>query len=419
MNRLKLALVVGFTVLTAACGGSSSAQGDGATSTIPERPATAVDESEQKPPPPSEVSIPDDVEFIGGTSLRNEVAQAVAPWPTEWDRSTVDLSEFLLGIPRSDPRDVIQPIDLPNFEPISEADWLDEREPGALVRLDGEVRFYALSILTRHEIVNDNIGGVPVAVTFCPLCNTAVAYDRRVGDEVLRFGVSGLLRKSDLVMWDFDTTSLWQQITGEGLVGHFSGVRLEPVSTAIVSFGEALEAFPDAQSLSRDQGTGIAYGRNPYSDYSSSERPFLFDGELDPRFPALSRVIGVSADGVDKAYPFSLAQQEGAINDEVGSTPVVVLWGGDTADALDTTEISEGQPVGTGAAYDRRVDGQELTFQAVGDDRFTDEETGSIWTTVGRAIEGPLEGSELEVVTHRNEFWFAWVGFFPDAAVYE
>ncbi|MEM9565278.1 MAG: DUF3179 domain-containing protein [Actinomycetota bacterium] len=364
-------------------------------------------------------------------ALEGQIQQATEPWPTDWTRQTVGLDEFLLGLPRVDPRDGIPPIDTPRFEPVADATWLDEREPGALVRFNDDVRFYPLSILTRHEIVNDRFGDVPVAVSFCPLCNTAVSFDTRVDGQALRFGVSGLLRNSDLVMWDDATTSLWQQVTGEALVGEFAGTRLEVIPTAIVSYGDVLESFPDAWSLSRETGVGIDYGANPYQGYSSSTAPFLFDGEPDPRFPALSRVVGVSLDDgdggtVDKGYPFGLLEEAGVANDELDGVPIAVWWGGDTADALDTTVIADGAAIGTGIALDRRVDGDVLTFERadgsdgdVATDRFVDVETGSTWTLLGLAVDGPLAGTQLDTVPHRNEFWFAWASFFPDALVYE
>ena len=358
--------------------------------------------------------------------LDGQVVQATEPWPTDWTRQTIDLGELLLGLPRVDPRDGIPPIDTPMFEPIGDAAWLDEREPGALVQFNDEVRFYPLSILTRHEIVNDRYGDIPVAVTYCPLCNTALSFDTRVDGRALRFGVSGLLRNSDLVMWDDASTTLWQQFTGEAIVGELAGTQLELIATAIVSYGDAVESFPDAWSLSQETGFGIDYGTNPYEAYSSSTQPFLFDGELDPRFPALSRVVGViidegaAAGGADKGYPFGLLEQDRAVNDEVGGIPIAVWWGGDTADALDSASIADGAAIGTGIAFDRRVDGDTLTFapDPSAGDRFVDAETGSTWTLLGLAVDGPLAGRQLEPIPHRNEFWFAWASFVPEAPVY-
>ncbi len=352
--------------------------------------------------------------------LDPSVRQATAPWPTEWGVNSIDLSELLLGIPALDPRDGIPPIDDPIFEPVSVASgWLDDRVPGALVLLGGAARFYPLGILHRHEIVNDEIAGIPVAVTYCPLCNTAVTFDRRVEGEVLRFGVSGLLRNSDLVMWDDRTVSLWQQVTGEAIVGSATGTVLSPIATAIVAFGEFASSYPDGLSLSTDMGTFIAYGSNPYEGYSSRSAPYPFyTGEIDPRYPALERVVGVTEGGKATAYPFPLMSEIGVVNDYVGGIPVAVFWGGNTADALDTHQITDGRSIGTGLAYLRTVDGQELTFVKEGN-LFRDQETSSQWTLLGEAISGPLAGTRLELAVHRNDFWFAWGAFFPDGTVYE
>ena len=377
--------------------------------------ATAGTTTPSTSPPPTFTMTPNASERLDPL-----VRQATAPWPTEWSISSIDLGELLLGLRMIDPRDGIPPIDHPVFESVADASlWLDERVPGTLVLLGGEARFYPLGILHRHEIVNDEIAGVPVAVTYCPLCNTALAFDRRVDGHVLRFGVSGLLRNSDLVMWDDRTVSLWQQVTGEAIVGTATGAVLEPVPTAIVSFGEFAASYPEGVSLSRASGAPVPYVSNPYEGYSTRSAPYPFyTGEIDPRYRALERVVGVTEGGAATAYPFPVISTAGAVNDYVGGVPVAVFWGGDTADALDTRSLSEGRSIGTGLAYRRTVNGQELTFTKEGD-VFRDLETSSRWTLLGEAISGPFEGERLEFAVHRNEFWFAWGAFYPDGAVYE
>ncbi|MDE0138124.1 MAG: DUF3179 domain-containing protein [bacterium] len=389
--------------------------------TAPSTPTTTVPEGEETAP---ELAEPAEVDPEAGPDpkqgLDPVVAHATEPWPTDWARRTVDLSELLLGIGMIDPRDAIPPIDDPIFESLDHAsEWLDTRAPGMLVSIGGDSRFYALSILHRHEIVNDRIGGIPVAVTYCPLCNTALAFDRRVGGEELRFGVSGLLRNSDLVMWDDRTVSLWQQVTGEAIVGTAAGTALTLIPSAIVSFGEFAAAYPDGQSLSRDNGRGIPYGFNPYEGYSSRAAPYpFFTGEIDPRYGALERVVGVTVGGAATAYPFPLLAEVGAVNDSVGGVPITVFWGGDTADALDSRVVREGRAIGTGIAYLRQVDGRPLTFVKEGE-VFRDRETSSTWTLLGEAVSGPLAGTRLEIAIHRNEFWFAWGAFFPEGDLYE
>lgn len=353
--------------------------------------------------------------------LPDDLARVSEDWATDFSRTTIEYDELLIGIRAMPIRDRIPPIDNPRFEPAAGAEHVSGREPGLSLDLEGDARFYPLSILTAHEIVNDVVAGRPVAVTYCPLCNSAIVFDRVFEGQELRFGVSGLLRNSDLVMWDDATESLWQQLTGEGLVGRFAGSQLEFLPSAITSFEDFTRLHPDGQVLGPDQGFGRVYGFNPYIGYSSRAVPYpFFDEEaLDDRFPALERVVNVTVDGTAKAYPFPVIESARAVNDSVGGTDIVVLWGGDTADALDANEIVEARGVGTGIAFKRTVDGQVLTFSPTGADEFTDAETGSVWDLNGTALSGPLAGAQLEPVVHGNEFWFAWAAFHPDAAVYD
>ena len=341
-------------------------------------------------------------------------------WDTDFGNTVIDLNELLVGILSPDPRDAIPPIDAPQFESVSESYWIGDREPGVLVEIDGDARFYPLSVLMRHEIINDEFGDLPLAVTYCPLCNTAVVFDRRFGGETLRLGVSGLLRNSDLVMWDDITQTLWQQITGEAIVGKHAGENLLTIGSAIVRWADFKAEYPDGQALDQDQGFGKVYSTNPYEFYSSRPAPYgFFTGEIDERYPALERVVGISLDEIDKAYPFSVISEEFVVNDQIGDQPIVVFWGAaDTADALDTGFISQGAAIGTGIVYSRVVGGQTLTFEPLSDTEFSDLETGTIWSILGKATSGELTGETLELLPHRNEFWFAWQAFFPDAEVY-
>lgn len=415
--RTTVAVVVVLALVAAACtsGGADPASA-GASDTTATTPETTTSTAA-----PGTAPVTPLLEGVADSSaLPGDLPAVTGAWGTDWTRTTIDFEELRIGIFASDPRDAIAPIDEPKFESMADgAAWLGDREPGLVVEHGGNARFYALSILTLHEVINDDLGNLPVAITYCPLCNTGIVFERTIDGEVHRFGVSGLLRNSDLVMWDDLTHSLWQQITGEAIVGAFAGHSLTPVPSAIASFADYRESFPDGEVLSRDTGFGYPYGVNPYEFYSSRQQPFgFFDGELDDRFPALERVIGVTLGGTEKAYPFSVISPLGAVNDAVGGESIVVLWGGDTADALDGSSIADSQAVGTGAAYSSVVDGQTLTFVRVEDGVFEDEQTRSRWTILGQATEGPLAGSALTPAIHRNEFWFAWIAFFPDAPIY-
>lgn len=334
-------------------------------------------------------------------------------WTTDWTTSSIDLGELTPGLAGlNDMRDGIRPVDDPTFEAVdSAATWLEDREPVVLLSLEGAARAYPLGLLISHEIINDEIGDTPVAITYCPLCNSAVGFDRRVDGRTLRFGVSGLLRNSDLVMWDDATVSLWQQIEGEAIVGEFTGTRLDLIPTPIISFGDFAERYPDGEVLSKEVSGG-SYGRNPYVYYDEVSQPFLFDGELDDRYPAMERVVGVVVDGRTKAFPFSVLEDLRVANDELEGVPIVAMWGApDTVSAVNAPQIADSDAVGTGLAYERAVDGETLTFEAAGDSQFRDVQTGSTWDILGRAIDGPLAGKELTPVVQTNHFWFAWAAF--------
>lgn len=339
-------------------------------------------------------------------------------WNTNWEMRTITSDELLSGGP---PRDGIPPIDDPTFEtPASAEAWLAGNEPVISVEINGEARAYPLQIMTWHEIVNDTVGGEPVIVTFCPLCNSAITFSRVVDGEVFDFGTSGLLRKSDLVMWDRQTETLWQQFTGEGLIGDLATVRLEFVPSLLISFDDFREQHPDGQVLSIDTGFNRNYGRNPYVGYDTiGSNPFLFDGVVDGRLAATERVITLAQEdvGEDVAYPLSVLSDAGVINDSRGDSDIVVFHVPGTSSALGAGNIADGEDVGAAGVYNRSIDGQLLTFTSNGDS-FTDTETGSTWNIHGVATAGDLEGSRLEPIVHANHFWFAWAAFKPDTVIF-
>lgn len=338
------------------------------------------------------------------------------------------------------------------------ADWLDAQEPVIALEIGGEARAYPLQILTWHEIANDTLGGKPIAVTFCPLCNSAFTFDRRIpltssqqdeiaefnqdaefislDDEFLSeyerqwgdadvfdggveatFGVSGMLYKSNMLMFDDSTSTLYAQILGEGNVGTLTETRLLRYPTQIVSFAEFREAHPNGDVLSRDTGFNRDYGRNPYVGYDRADQPpFLFQGETDGRLPPKARVIAVEIPE-QVAYPFEVLEQNRVVNDTIGETPVVAMWQEGTASALDQASISGSKDVGAVGIFERTVGGENLTFAWDGE-AFVDEETGSRWNLLGRATAGELEGTQLTPVLHDNTLWFAWAAFMPATRVY-
>ncbi len=258
-------------------------------------------------------------------------------WPqTDFTLTSIDLGEIMSGGP---PKDGIPPIDDPQFVSVAEETELADTEPVISVTINGDSRAYPLRILMWHEIVNDEVGGVPITVTFCPLCNTALVFDRRVNGQILDFGTSGNLRNSDLVMYDRQTESWWQQFLGEAIVGSMTGTVLELVPVRIESFALYRERFPDGQVLVPNNRGMRSYGTNPYAFYDESRRPFLYNGELPEGIPPLSRVVKVGKE----AWSLKRVRTLGTIQTEGGLT---ITWQAGQNSALGDRNISEGKDVG-------------------------------------------------------------------------
>ncbi|MCC5984277.1 MAG: DUF3179 domain-containing protein [Rhodobacteraceae bacterium] len=265
-------------------------------------------------------------------------AQWERAWPdTDFTRSTVEFSEIMSGGP---PRDGIPAIWAPEFIPVAQETRLDDREPVLTYEHEGEAaRAYPVRYLMWHEIVNDVVGGVPIAVTFCPLCNSAMVFDARVNGEPLTFGVSGLLRHSDMIMYDRETESWWQQAVGEGIVGDYAGAWLTPLPGWMESWAEFRDRNPDGRVLDEPDWRR-AYGQNPYVGYDTAARPFLYRGEDPPHgINPLARVVRVG----DRAWTFARLRDEG----EIREAGVVLTWTPGQASALDSATIAAGRDVGT------------------------------------------------------------------------
>jgi len=337
-------------------------------------------------------------------------------WKTDFSKHSVLLSEIFSGGP---PKDGIPAIDKPNFDTVADADkWLKPLEPVILFERSGEARAYPLQILIWHEIVNDAVGGVPVAVTFCPLCNTSIVFDRRLDGRVLDFGTTGKLRFSDLVMYDRQTESWWQQATGEAIVGELTGKQLTFLPAQIISWEVFRQAFPGGKVLNRKTGHSRPYGNNPYVGYDNiNSSPFLYTGPKDGRLPPMERVVTVSLNGEDIAYPFSVMEKVRVVNDTAGGRPIVVLFTKGVASALDGSSIPDSRDVGTAGVFERTLEGRVLTFKISGI-RFVDTHTGSTWNVLGVATAGPLAGKRLTPIISGHHFWFSWAVFKPKTRIY-
>ena len=347
-------------------------------------------------------------------------------WLTNFGIRIVKFEEF-------DPRllrDAIIPLSDGDYLSIAEADAIyGDGAPMQHIDVNGDARAFPVEIMLWHEVLNDVVGGVPVLVTYCPLCNTAIAFDRRVGGTTLTFGTSGILRHSDLVMYDHQTESVWQQVGGKALIGDMVGATLPVIPSGIVSWGQFRDAFPEGLVLarpdvSRGPGPGIPYGTTPYTSYDSLEAEYdvrrLFRGELDERLQFADRVVGVTINGEAVAYPFRVLREAPVVADVVGGEAVVVVWTPGAVSALDNAVIETSREVGGAGVFRPTLDGRALTFEPnPGDPQtFRDRETGSTWNIFGRAVAGELAGAQLTPVPHGTHLWFAWAVFEPETSIY-
>ena len=342
--------------------------------------------------------------------------RATIGWNTDWSKHSIEYHDLLSGGP---PRDGIPPIDQPKFiENQLAAQWLKPNDPVIALEINGDARAYPLQILTWHEIINDFVGEIAVTITFCPLCNSAIVFKRNHQGITYDFGTSGLLRHSDLVMYDRQTESLWQQFTGEAIVGVMTGEQLMMIPSGLIGFEQFQAAYPAGKILSKETGYSREYGRNPYPGYDDiRNNPFLFRDPLDERLPAMARVVTVSDGKYHNAYPVELLEKLGVIHHQLGNQAVVIFHQDGVSSALDTTRIANGDDVGATGVFVPLVGKQELTF--VKERGFVDEQTGSHWNIVGQAILGPLKGKQLERLVHADQFWFSWGAFRPDTLIYQ
>jgi hypothetical protein len=329
---------------------------------------------------------------------------------------TVGLNEIRSGGP---PPDGIPPIDEPKFLRPSDVGFLADNEPVLAFEIDGDARAYPVQILMWHEVVNDTVAGIPVTITYCPLCNSAIAYDRRHDGQILDFGTSGLLYNSALVMYDRQTQTLWSHFIAQGIVGELTGQQLETFPLSTVAWSTWRDANPDGLVLSRDTGHRRDYGRNPYPGYDNVDGvPFLFQGLVDGRYTAMTRFVGVQDGDGAVGVPLIDLEATEVITGELAGESLVFLWTRGTASALDSSTLSEGSDIGSTGVFKSMLDGVALTFTTAGDGaNFIDDQTGSTWNILGQAIDGEMSGTRLEGVPHVDTFWFAWSTFHPDAAI--
>lgn len=279
-------------------------------------------------------------------------------WKTDFSKASVSLDEIESGGP---PKDGIPAIDEPRYLEVKDVDFLEGPEPVILVTADDVAHAYPIQILMWHEIVNTQVGDTAVAVTFCPLCNTAIVFDRRVDGRLLDFGTTGKLRNSDLVMYDRQTESWWQQFSGEAIVGELTGTKLRQLPARIVSWDDFRTEHPDGRVLSKDTGFFREYGANPYAGYDRADSSPLFAvrNEDDDRLPPKERVAYIEVGEDAYAVPFSSLAKKRTIEIDTGAGTIAVRWKPGVSSALDDVTVASGKDVGAATVT---LDGEPYPF---------------------------------------------------------
>lgn len=273
-------------------------------------------------------------------------------------------------------------------------------------------RAYPLRVLNWHEIVNDTFER-PLLVTYCPLCGSAITATRRVNGGATNFGISGLLWNSNLVMYDELTGSLWSQIAATAIHGSKTGERLSLVPSTFTTWETWQQSHPETKVLLPPPKSNTVQGevtrnytRNPYAGYKNSTQIGLGNNDVPQSEMDLhpkTRVLGITSDGIQKAYPLPAVRTAGVVNDTVGKLPVVVTV------AADNTTLM---------GFVRRVNGELLHFEKASDTHL--RAGNSRWKiTTGQAIDGPYKGTTLERASDKPQMmWFAWRDFHPDTNVF-
>lgn len=404
MSTLRLLLVATAVAIVAAACGEGSTDTDPNPGTLAPRPTTTpIPDTTTTPVTTPVEPAPELRDGIPDVNMGEAIVELSDIHFDTFDGRSIPLDQTSIEVRRR-LLDAIPPLDEPGYEPASGGDWLD---PGDLVigYVAGDAAYaFPHKILNFHEIVNDELAGMPVLVSYCPLCRSGVVYDRRLGGRTLSFSNTSALYESDLVMVDRQTGSYWWQVPGRAIVGTLSGRELEPLPSVTTTWEDWVARHPDTQVLSRDTGYGIDYRRDPFVGYQDrvDDGQFAFPVDpdsLDPRLSPGTLILGVEVGGEQKAYPIELLGPT-VVNDEVGGDPVVVfVW-------------EDG-----GAAFSPLVAGRTLTFTLT-EAGYVDDQTGTIWERSGEAASGTLVGETMERLPVRSTFWFSYVGAFPEAGVY-
>ena len=357
-------------------------------------------------PSPSNTNLLGKENFLSSSSSLL-LGQSNAQKEEELQKHIVPLDQIVGGGP---PTDGIPSIDNPKFVTVQEAsnNFLSDSNLVLGLNINGDIRAYPLLILVWHEIINDKVGGIPVAVTYCPLCFTNQVFNRTLNDDVLQFGKSGKLYNNNLVMYDRTSKSLWSQALGEGIVGKYAGQKLQRIPFDISYWRDWKQLYPNSKILSKDTGFSRPYGADPYGDYYTNNQVYFPVSNHDNRLGLKEKIVGLEGGSAGraqyKAYKLQQIETQKVINDDIGGKPVTLF-------SLYPAIVR---------AYDRMVvGGKVLEFEYNNSNNMiTDKQTGTEWNFDGEAVNGTLKGKHLTRLPFDEGFWFEWVAFHPQTQLY-
>lgn len=345
-------------------------------------------------------------------------------WQTDTTKHSVDLSELTIAVSK----DALPTLDFPKFIYKEDERYnFYEYEPVIAISYNGESKAYPLSLLTMFELSNDSVGGEQVMVTFCPMCNAAMAFNRKIKkdgrDILLTFGISGLLMHNDMIMYDKQTNTWWEQLMGEAIVGELAGTELKMMRALIISAKDYFDRYPDGKILSPegidiiDKTTHHRPFHHLNHDNGKIDTTYYLPETVDKRLPPLERVLDIHVEQHTMIYPFTAIAKKQVINEVFDNMHFVILYHKDMVSVLDEDDLSKSRRIGSATAFRSTMEGVNYTFHKKGN-YFYDDQTHSTWDITGYCREGTLKNKQLMILPHSNHFAFAYLAFFPDAEIY-
>jgi len=299
------------------------------------------------------------------------------------------------------PKDGIPSIDNPVFANVPDSQFMSDSDTVIGLEINGETKAYPIFILVWHEIINDKVGGIPVAVTYCPLCYTNQVFERLIDGQEVEFGTSGKLYNSNLLMYDRLTESYWSQALGIAVKGELTGYELNLIPFDVITWGDWKKLHPDTVVLTTDTGYIRSYATDPYGNYYTEPRIMFPVEHSDDRMHPKEIIIGFNQDHIYKAYKQNDIELNIIINDSIGETPVMLI-----------SLYSENS-----RAFERTINELVLNFEYV-DGKILDLQTNSEWNYDGLSISGEYRGVQLKRMPIEPGFWFEWFAFHPQTLVY-